>query len=146
MLRFALSTLSVIALGALTAGLLHVAVPSQATNPPPAFLSAAVSEAVDLWGHPAGIPAAVSQGVENALSAMVPGFAPRDPAPKLTTTVLLNQDVNVLDRDQRAWRELPKGTNVQVLAARGRFVEVQHAGSVMTVPRTVLQAGISKAN
>lgn len=145
MLRFALTTLSVIALGAMTAGLLHVVAPAQSTNPPPAYLGAAVSEAVQLWGHPASIPAAVSQGVENALSAMVPGFAPRDPAPKMTT-VLLNQDVNVLDRDQRAWRELPKGTNVQVLASRGRFVEVQHAGSVMTVPRTVLQAGVSKTN
>jgi hypothetical protein len=145
MLRFALSTLSVIALGALTAGLLHVVVPAHTTDPQPAYLGAAISEVVNLWAKPAAIPAAVSQGVENALSAMVPGFAPRDPAPKIAT-VLLNQDVSVLDGAQQAWRELPKGTNVQVLAARGRFVEVQHAGSVITVPRTVIQSGISKTN
>lgn len=145
MLRFALSTLSVIALGALTAGLLHVVLPLGPADAQSAYLSTAVSEAVALWGHPAEIPAAVSRGVENTLSAVVPGFAPRDPAQK-TATVLLNQDVNVLDGAQQAWRELPKGTNVQVLAARGRFVQVQHAGSVMTVPRSVLQAGVAKTN
>src|SRR4051794_15932281 len=145
MLRFALSSLSVIALGAMTAGLLHFVAPAGPADGQPGYLSAAVSEVVKLWGHPATIPAAVSRGVENTLSAVVPGFAPRDPAQK-TATVLLNQDVNVLDGTQQAWRELPKGTNVQVIASRGRFVQVQHAGNVMTVPRSVIQSGVAKTN
>lgn len=146
MLRFALSTLSVIALGALAAGLLHVTVPLRSGDPQPAFLGTAVSEAVELWSHPESIPAALSQGFDNALSAVVPGVAPRDPAQKVAT-VLLNQDVSVLDGNQQAWRELPKGTNVQILASRGRFLQIRPAnGDVITVPRSVIQAGIAKTN
>lgn len=145
MLRFALTSLSVVAFGALTAGLFCVAVPNRTADAQAPLLGPTAAAAVELYENPTKIPAAISAGVQNALAAVAPGVAPRDPAQK-TASVLLNQDVSVLDRQQQVWREMPKGTNVQVVALEGRFVRVRHAGETMTIPRAALQNGAMKTN
>jgi hypothetical protein len=145
MLRHFLTSVAVIAAGAVTAAILHLAAPVRVqAQSAHGFCGAALESASHLFMNPSRLPAVLHEAVRNTVTAVAPGLDPVDPAK--TATVLLNQPVAVLEKDRGVWTELPEGTSVQVLGSQGRFVQVRHAERVITIPRSALQLGIVKTN
>lgn len=145
MLRHFLTSVAVIAAGALTAATLHISAPAHVrAHSANGFCGAALENVTDLVANPSQVPAVIHEAVRNTITAVAPGIDPVDPAKK--STLLLNQPVAILENDRGVWTELPQGTSVQLVGTHGRFVQVRHAERVITIPRSALQLGIVKTN
>jgi hypothetical protein len=145
MARFLLTSLATVAAAAFTAAVIHFAapVPLQHDVAATGYVTGLLDETLQLISHPSELPAAFRTGAHNTVTAMFPGVVPQDPS--RSRTVLLNQPVAVR-RGADGWKQLPRGTSVEIVANEGRFVQVRHARDLVTIPRAALQAGVMKTN
>jgi hypothetical protein len=145
MKTFFVYTIPAVLGGALAAFLLHLALPAQKG----ASTLTRLGEEMERFAITRIQP--IGEVVRKVADLTVPWAVERPPvpAPHYTastsgSTVLLNQPVIIIPGKDQAMTSLPAGTQVKVFSSDGPFLRVGHDQNVVTVPKSVIVAGVSR--
>jgi hypothetical protein len=145
MKTFFVYTVPAILGGALTAYLLHIALPPQKGAPTLTRLGEEMERFAITRIQPVG--EVIRKVADLTLPWAVerpPVPAPRYSANTTGSTVLLNQPVVIIPGKDEAMTSLPRGTQVKLVSSDGPFLRVGHDRDVVTVPKSVVVAGVSR--
>jgi hypothetical protein len=80
----------------------------------------------------------------NAATAAVTPDRALKPLPK--AGLVLNEPVVIMHGGTHTQTTLAQGTAVSLVKNEGRFMSVRHDQSVLTIPRSVVSVGVTRAN
>ncbi len=131
--------------GALAAFLLHVALPAQNGVSTLTRFGQEMERFAITRIQPVG------NAVRKVADLTMPWTIERPPVPAphyasnvTGPTVLLNEPVVIIPGRDQAMESLPRGTQVKLVSSDGPFLRVGHAQEVVTVPKSVIVAGVSR--
>lgn len=94
-----------------------------------------------------GFAARVAEVINTCAEAVQTAFqSPAERAQKTANTMLLAEEVVVLGAANQPAQHLSAGTPVQLLANNGRFLQVKHQNSVLTIPRSTVISGVLRTD
>ena len=145
---FFLHTVPAIAGGAVAAFLLHIALPGLKESPTLTRLGEEMERIAITRIQPVG------DFVRKVAELAMPWAVDRPPVPaphyaavagSTQKVLLLNEPVVIIPGKDLPMTELPAGTQVKLISTNGPFLRVGHDQDVVTVPKSVVVAGVSRA-
>ena len=146
MKTFLLHTVPAILGGAFAAFLLHVALPGLKGSPTLTRLGEEMERFAITRIQPA------SDVVRKVTDLTMPWAVDRLPVPaphyaenNTGKVLILNEPVVIIPGKDQPMTSLPRGTQVKLVSSNGLFLRVGHDQDVVTVPKSVVVAGVSRA-